>query len=350
MILFFDGKRFVETRYDRESEFEAEVVRSHKTFFGPKAIYVNAKQKIDTKALGGSIPDGFLFNLADVDNPEFYLVEIELASHDFYRHIFPQLTKFFGFFKNAKSQSALVEKLYDAISADNGLKNEFKKLLGEKDLHKFLRDVAVESRNILLILDDTKAEMDEVIDIYADTWGEMVKSMVLRRFVSGDESIFTTEPEFEGIEFAIAKLDDEGSEGAPISSEEHHLEGVNDSVRHTLSRIKEIVREIAPTAVFNPQKYYISIKYRRNVAYLQTRKSKIRMVAMLLEDKVRSLVRSYSLTPLSPGVQKFYGRPCTAINVVDANHLDEIRAVLQALIADTDADMGADEDEKAGTN
>ena len=77
MILFFDGKRFVETRYDRESEFEAEVVRSHKTFFGPKAIYVNAKQKIDTKALGGSIPDGFLFNLADVDEvPERLFNEV----------------------------------------------------------------------------------------------------------------------------------------------------------------------------------------------------------------------------------------------------------------------------------
>jgi hypothetical protein len=292
MIIFSNGRRFVETGYEREAEFEGEVVRSHKMFFGPKAIYVNAKQKIDTKALGGSIPDGFLFNLADVDNPEFYLVEIELASHDFYRHIFPQLTKFFGFFKNQKSQSALVEKLYDAISADNGLRNEFKKLLGEKDLHKFLRDVAVESRNILLIVDDTKDELNEVIDIYADTWGRMVKPMVLRRFVSGNESIFTTEPEFEGIEFPIEKPENEGSEGVPIFSEEYHLEGVDKSVKLTLARIKEIARRANPTATFNSQKYYISIKYRRNVAYLKIRRSKIRMVTMLPEEKVKSVVHS----------------------------------------------------------
>jgi hypothetical protein len=47
-------------------------------------------------------------------------------------------------------------------------------------------------------------------------------------------------------------------------------------------------------------------------------------------------------------VQKYYGRPCIAINVTDADHLDEIQAVIEALVADTDADMGAPEDEKTG--
>ena len=30
-----------------------------------------------------------MFDLKDPDNPEFYLVEVELAKHSFYNHIFP---------------------------------------------------------------------------------------------------------------------------------------------------------------------------------------------------------------------------------------------------------------------
>jgi len=176
----------------------------------------------------------------------------------------------------------------------------------------------------------------------------MVKPMVLRRFVSGNESIFTTEPEFEGIEFPIEKPENEGSEGVPILSEEYHLEGADKSVKQTPARIKEIARRANPTATFNSQKYYISIKYRRNVAYLKIRRSKIRMVTMLPEEKVKSVVHSYSLTPLSPSVQKYYGRPCIAINVTDPDHLDEIQAVIEALVADTDADMGAPDEEEIG--
>lgn len=349
MIIFSNGKQFVETRYDKESDFESVVVNSYSTFFGSKAIYINAKQKIDTKALGGSIPDGFLFNLADLENPEFYLVEVELASHDFYRHIFPQLTKFFGFFKNPKSQNALVEKLYSAIGTDSGLKAEFKKLLGDIELHKFLRDVVNDSQNILLIMDDAKVEMDEVMNIYSDTWGRLVKPLILKRFVCGNQSLFTMDPEFEGIEFAVTIPGEKENETEEVEavSEEHHLVGVQESVKHTLARLKDIVRQIAPTARFNSQKYYISISYRRNVAFLEIRKSKIRMVAMLPEDRIRLLVKSYSLTTLSPGVQKFYGRPCAAINIADPDHLDEIQAVLEVLITgpDTETVNKQDEDE-----
>jgi hypothetical protein len=69
-----------------------------KSLFGQSSILIEAKKKIDNKALGGTIPDAFLFDLKDPDNPEFYLVEVELAKHSFYNHIFPQITKFFAFF------------------------------------------------------------------------------------------------------------------------------------------------------------------------------------------------------------------------------------------------------------
>ena len=126
MILFQNGKKYIESKYTIESEFEQEIVSSHKLFFGRDVIYIDAKKKIGSHALGNTIPDGFLFDMSDPDNREFYLVEVELESHDFYNHIFPQITKFFAFFKNSKRQKELVEKLFSTVNTDAELKRQFK--------------------------------------------------------------------------------------------------------------------------------------------------------------------------------------------------------------------------------
>ena len=57
------------------------------------------------------------------------MVEIELAKHDFYRHIFPQITKFFGFFKNSKSRSELTDKLFSQIEESHRSDDTIKKIL-----------------------------------------------------------------------------------------------------------------------------------------------------------------------------------------------------------------------------
>ncbi|GAH96596.1 unnamed protein product, partial [marine sediment metagenome] len=128
-----------------------------KICFWEKAIYINIKNKIESKSLGKAIPDGILFNLADIDNPEFYLVEIELFKHDFYNHIFPQITKFFAFFNNPKSQGELIERIFSIINIDNELREEFKKYIGRKEIFKFIKDTIENSQNILLIIDDNRA-------------------------------------------------------------------------------------------------------------------------------------------------------------------------------------------------
>jgi hypothetical protein len=126
MILLQNDKRFNEYKYKSESEYEKDILTSYKTIFGSDTILIDAKKKIGSEALGKTIPDGFLFDLTDIENPEFYLLEMELESHDFYNHIFPQITKFFAFFKNNKRQKELVGKLFSTIDTDSGLKKQFK--------------------------------------------------------------------------------------------------------------------------------------------------------------------------------------------------------------------------------
>lgn len=134
MSIFCNGKRINQYRYKSEEEFEKDIATFSKTLFGKSTIYIDAKKKIVSKTLGGTIPDGFFFDLSDIENPEFYLVEVELSSHSFFNHIFPQITKFFAFFKNTKKQKDLIGKLFSIINVDSILKNEFKKFLGEQEI------------------------------------------------------------------------------------------------------------------------------------------------------------------------------------------------------------------------
>ena len=92
--VFMDGFKFIEEKFQKEDNFERMIKENYKILFGQNSIYLDLKNKVDTKSLGGTIPDGFLFDFEDKENPSFYLVESELAKHDFNNHIFPQITKF----------------------------------------------------------------------------------------------------------------------------------------------------------------------------------------------------------------------------------------------------------------
>lgn len=141
--LYFNNKRFTEKEFLKEKDLEDLMFLNGKSLFGQNSIMIEAKKRIDNKTLGGTIPDAFLFDLRDPENPEFYLVEAELAKHSFYSHIFPQITKFFAFYKNPVSQSELIEKLYSLICSDPALKKEFKDRIGSKEIFKFIKDTKV---------------------------------------------------------------------------------------------------------------------------------------------------------------------------------------------------------------
>ena len=95
-----DNKKFKQTEFEYESDLKKIFKENVNPLLGQDVVYFDIKNKIDSGALGRTIPDGILFDFRDIENPEFYLVEAELSKHDFYRHIFPQITKFFGFFNN----------------------------------------------------------------------------------------------------------------------------------------------------------------------------------------------------------------------------------------------------------
>lgn len=330
MILFQNGKKYIESKYTVESEFEQEIVNSHKLFFGNDVIYIDAKKKIGSQALGKTIPDGFLFDMSDPDNREFYLVEVELECHDFYNHIFPQITKFFAFFKNSKRQKELVEKLFSTINTDTDLKRQFKKYLGEKEIFKFLNDVIDSSQNILIVIDGDKPELPEIMETYSE-WGKMVKVITAKKFNCDDNSIFSVHPEFETLEYSPQEVIIEHETQTDIS-EEFHLEGVKDNVKQIYDTIKERIIAINSSFIFNPQKHYISIRGKKNIAFIYPRKAKIRLIPMLPEKEIRKRIEYHNIKSLSESVQRFYNNPCASIDINDLNNIDEIIDIMKTLM------------------
>ncbi|GEO06554.1 hypothetical protein AAE02nite_42180 [Adhaeribacter aerolatus] len=329
MVLLQNGKQYKEYSYDLEDTLEKEVIANSQLLFGNKTIFIEAKRKIDTKAIGASIPDGFLFDLSDKDNPEFYLVEAELAKHDFYRHIFPQITKFFAFFKNRKSQSELIEKIYSTVDSDAELKKEFKKYLGEKEIFKFIKDTIETSQNILIVIDGKKDELPEIIDTYTDTWGKMVKVMVLKKFTAGSEIIYTVEPEFSDIEYSTIDLGDKG-EGLDITVE-FHLEGVKDIVKNIYNTLVQSLHQFDKSLILNPKKYYISIIKNKNISFITLRKTKLRIVVMMPYEEVKGKVKHYHVGQLSQSVQKFWNGPSCEILIESPDYLDEVIDVIKEI-------------------
>lgn len=329
--IFHGDNKFAEFTYNTEHAFEDTLRSNTKLLFGESTIYIDIKTRISTGVLGGSVPDGLLFDLRDIDSPEFYLVEVELASHSFYEHIFPQITKFFAFFKSERSQNELIEKIFSITQSDRSLENAFKKFLGTKEVFKFIKDTVENSQNILLVIDELKPELPQIMSTYTDTWGKMVKVLILKEYHHGDDKILSLTPDFESV--GLVELPGvrpkEEVEGKLIYSEEYHLDGVDSTVKDIYQSVKSSMLAFKPTLRFNPQKYYISIVDKKNFAYIKLRKTKVRITVLLGEDIVRSIVKHYKVVSEPEGVRRFYGGDCCTIIMEDNSNLNEVIEVLK---------------------
>jgi len=157
----------------------------------------------------------------------------------------------------------------------------------------------------------------------------LVKFVEIKKYVCKNDYIYTITPDFETIQYIEPpELGEDYS-----FSEEYHLEGVDQIVKDIYSKVKEITLGIDSKSKFNPQKYYISIKAPKNIAYLELKNKKVRFTAMMPEKQIRNSIKNYIVLPLSQGVQDFYGRPCAAVFIDNLSHEDEIVNLISSLIA-----------------
>jgi predicted transport protein len=308
-----------------ETSLEQLMIDNYKALFGNKTIFLS-KKKIETKALGDAVPDGFLFGLEDKDNPVFYLVEVELDSHSFETHIFPQITKFIAFMADHQNRKKLIEKLYDSITSNRDTKEEFARIISGRDIHKIITDAIENSQDILLVLDKldrNKAKIEECKEAYAE-WDKHVKVEILKLYEKDEDNIITLTPPFEEVEISEVSA----GEVEERYDENYHLSSANDVIKGSYAIIKEKMLE-DENLQYNPQKYYISILRNKNFAYIKIRRTKMHIVVMLPYEEGGKLMQYHKISELSQGVQDWYGAPCFRLTIEDKQNLDEVIDILR---------------------
>jgi len=190
MVILIDGVKYTYLTPENEAELEVQIEDNHKHIFGESSIYF-PKKKIRSKAGIGTIPDAYL--IMPGKKPRWCILEVELASHSVYNHVFPQLTKFRRAIEDSASRRKIRDFFYDTITADEVLEAQFRKQIGTGEIHKTLSDMLDEKPLIVVAIDQRTEELEEAL---LDFGGEVkvIEFKTYRRQDSSEINAYMFEP------------------------------------------------------------------------------------------------------------------------------------------------------------
>ncbi len=163
LIISGDNK-FQLYNYKSEKELEKIAIRHSKELFGKNTFYLDLKKKIaSTKGTSG-IPDGFLI---DFENDKFYIIEIELSTHEIVSHISNQLIRFKVAMTNTDARAQLAKDAYNKILEEKSGSN---KKIGLK----YLQEVINKKFGIFIIIDDVSEQLAEIVSILSQDGTEVI--------------------------------------------------------------------------------------------------------------------------------------------------------------------------------
>ena len=136
-MLISKEKKYTAYSYDgKEHELTKVVKEIAPNAFGDYSFIIEKKKLSSKKAELGTIPDGFLLDLSDIDNPILYILEVELKGHGL-EHIAVQILKFAISYRESKPK--LNKFLKEVIRADKeNLEEKIEDRLKESKKYKYL--------------------------------------------------------------------------------------------------------------------------------------------------------------------------------------------------------------------
>ena len=162
-MLLIDGVRFrLWTPKDEEKEFHPMIKEHFKEIFGQHSMYFDVRPVLRSGSGLGSIPDAYVIRL---DDPAWYVVENELATHPVYEHIVSQLTKFINGLERQNVRSENLDKIYDKIQSDPILKAFAEKETGPQELYHFLSKVISSPPQIVVLIDKKTHKAMEAVQV-----------------------------------------------------------------------------------------------------------------------------------------------------------------------------------------
>lgn len=159
-------EKYVAIPYENEAAIEQAVNEVKDALFGATRIYLDDKKKIGQKGGTNNLPDGYLIDLTNSQDPKIFVVENDLASHQHLKHIAVQILEFSLSFESSKVKvKNLIKEMLQKRPQewkkceDFARENKYENVdfLLESIIHK------KDSFNALLIIDELGAELETVL-------------------------------------------------------------------------------------------------------------------------------------------------------------------------------------------
>ena len=303
-IVLIDGVYYKEIKIANElHDFEPIVLEHLENIFGEDCRYY-PKKMIKSFANNSSIPDGFVI---DMKNKKWYILECKLLCDDAIKRIPGQLINYKGAIKNLETKKQLLESMVDfsqdlyelIMNKQPEIVIVINSLDGEKGI-KFKDKVKTTDEKVMII--EYKTYTREFVDpkkVHLHIYNPLIKTMPSMKRI-GEETWVETQ----------------------------HRKS-SDTVKTIYQELKKHMLLFDAKLIFNPTKYYISIKKKKNFAYVQFRRKKIRIVVMLPLKTGMQIIKKNEIIKLSQGIQGFYGGECFEIIIEKIEYLDEIIKLLK---------------------
>lgn len=165
-MLWNKDEKYIEIPYEKESELEDAVNEVKGALFGSSRIYLDDKKKIGKKGGTSNLPDGYLIDLTNSQDPKIFVVENDLASHQHLKHIAVQILEFSLSFETSKVKvKNIIKEMLQKRTSEWNRCNEFSKKNGYENVDYLLESIIhkKDSFNALLIIDELGEELETVL-------------------------------------------------------------------------------------------------------------------------------------------------------------------------------------------
>lgn len=165
-MLWNKENKYIEVPYEKESELEEAVSEVKEALFGSTRIYLNDKKKIGKKGGTNNLPDGYLIDLTNSQDPKIFVVENDLASHQHLKHIAVQILEFSLSFETSKVKvKNVIKEMLNKWDPEWSKCESFAKKNGYENVDFLLESIIhkKDSFNALLIIDELGDELETVL-------------------------------------------------------------------------------------------------------------------------------------------------------------------------------------------
>lgn len=149
-VVILDDQVYSPYAYKREEELEKLAVEHAEKLFGKNTHFFNVKRKIVSKSGIGSTPDGYL---VDLTNDKFFIIEVELSSHDIVHHVMNQLSRFKLAMGNSETRYDLAKFLASTVKKGENVSDM-----------DYLARIIEQEVGIFIIIDSVSEQLTEVVE------------------------------------------------------------------------------------------------------------------------------------------------------------------------------------------